>query len=68
MYKKTELISELSIEIPKFNYENCYSKIKSIYNITEDLIIVLQYEKMISGNNRFVSHTVYDPRNGKKIL
>ena len=68
VYKKTELISELSIEIPKFNYENCYSKIKSIYNITEDLIIVLQYEKMINGNNRFVSHTVYDPRNGKKIL
>ena len=67
VYRKTELISSLSIDIPKFNYENCYTKVKNILNITEDLIIVLQYEKNNNGNNKFISHTVYDPRNGEKI-
>ena len=67
-YKNTESISNLSLGIPKINFENCYTKIKEKYSINDDLIISLELEKIDKDNDKIISFSVYDPRNGKKIL
>ena len=67
IYKNTESISNLSLEVPKLSFENCYTIIKSELNINEDLIIVLESEKIENENDKIISFSVYDPRNGNKI-
>ena len=67
IYKNGETITNLSLSIPKINFENCYSKIKEENNITDDLIIVLESEKIDKENDKIISFSVYDPRNGQKI-
>ena len=68
IYKNTESITKLSLGIPKINFENCYTKIKTENNINDDLIIVLETKKLEKENNKFVSLSVYDPRKGEKII
>jgi protein tyrosine phosphatase len=41
IYKNVSVISELSLDVPLINFQNCYNKIQSIYNITQDLIIAI---------------------------
>ena len=61
IYKNSISFSNLSF--PKLNFDNCISKIKSEYNITEDLIITSIYDK-----DKIISFSIYDPRNGEKII
>ena len=68
IYKNTESISNLSLGIPKLNFENCYTKIKNELNIREDLIILLESEKIENQNDKIISFSVYNPRNGEKII
>ena len=68
IYKNGETISNLSLSIPKIDFENCYTKIKEEHNINDDLIIVLESEKVDKENDKIISFSVYDPRNGRKII
>ena len=68
IYKDTETISNLSLEIPKLNFDNCLNKIKETYSINDNLIIVLESEKIDKENDKIISFSVYDPRNGEKII
>ena len=68
IYKNSESITNLSLGIPKVNFENCYTKIKNQYGINDDLIIALESEKIEKENDKIISFSVYDPRNGNKII
>ena len=68
IYKNSESISNLSLDIPKLNFENCYTKIKNELHINDDLIILVESEKIENGNDKIISFSVYDPRNGEKII
>ena len=68
IYKNSESITNLSLGIPKINFENCYTKIKNEYGINDDLIIVLESEKIQKENDKIISFSVYDPRTGNKII
>ena len=68
IYKDTETISNFSLEIPKLNFDNCLNKIKEKYGINDNLIIVLESEKIDKENDKIISFSVYDPRNGEKII
>ena len=60
IYKDSISLADLSFQ--KLDFKNCYSKIKSKYNITGDLIIASLYEK-----NKIISFSIYDPRDRVKI-
>ena len=68
LYKNTETITNLSLPVPKINIDDCLSKIKSEYNIKEDLIIALESEKIDKQNDKIISVSVYNPLNRKKII
>ena len=68
LYKNTETITNLSLPLPKINIDDCLSKIKSEYNIKEDLIIALESEKIDKQNDKIISVSVYNPLNRKKII
>ena len=68
IYKNSESITNLSLGIPKVNFENCYTKIKNENGINDDLIIVLESEKTEKENDKIISFSVYDPRTGNKII
>ena len=66
IYKNSSCIKELSLKIPKIDFNNCYKKIKAFYNISGDLIIVV-LDKYIGNENPITSYILFDPLNGKKI-
>jgi hypothetical protein len=41
IYKNMTCISDLSINMPLINFQNCYKKIQEFYNITQELIIAI---------------------------
>ena len=68
LYKISDTISNLSLSVPKINFEDCLSKIRSEYNIKEDLVIAVESEKIEKQNDKIISISVYNPTNGKKII
>ena len=66
IYKNSSCIEELSLKIPKIDFSNCYSKIKSFYNISGDLIIAI-LDKYIGNENPITSYILFNPLNGEKI-
>ena len=68
IYKNSETISSLSLGIPKINFESCYEKIKREYNISDDLITLLESEKINSQFDKIEIFSVYNPITGEKII
>ena len=68
IYRKCETISNLSLDLPKINYENCFTKVRNTYNIEEDLIIVTEDENINQGQHTINSISIYNPSNKEKIL
>ena len=68
IYKNTESIFDLPLGIPKLKFEDCINKIKNEYNIKEDLIIVLETEKVGQENDKIIFYSFFNPNNGKKII
>ena len=68
IYKNSETISSLSLGIPKINFESCYEKIKREYNISDDLITLLESEKINSQFDKIEIFSVYNPTTGEKII
>ena len=68
LYKNSNCISELNLNIPELNFGECYKKIKFIDNIEEDLIIGI-ITKNIEGKSypKIIYYSIYEPKEGQKI-
>ena len=66
LYKNSLCIKELSLTVPQIDFGDCYQKIKSIYNITEDLLIAI-LDKYIENRNPITSYFLFHPKTGKRI-
>ena len=58
-------ISDLSINMPLINFQNCYKKIQEFYNITQELIIAIVDH--LEQNNPNTSYSIYHPISGEKL-
>ena len=67
-YKKSQCISDLSLEIPQIDFGECYNKVKNNYKINDNIIIAI-ISKKIDGINypKMVSFSMYEPELGEKL-
>ena len=65
IYKNRECITELSLEMPKVDFKECYDKVKSFYLINEELIIVIINKKDKSSGQTYYSF--FHPLSGQKL-
>jgi len=65
IYKDSNCLKELSIEMPNVDFQSCYTKVKNAYNITEELIIVIVDRKIL--NNAKTFYSFYHPLSGSKL-
>ena len=68
IYKNSEAISNLSLNIPKINFDICFDKIKTQYNYKDNLIMVVVSQKRENKNDKIISFSLYNSRNAKKII
>ena len=65
IYKNSDCIQELNLNMPIVDFNDCYDKVKSYYNINEDLVIAL-VEKL-GKNNPITLYSFYHPISGEKL-
>ena len=65
IYKNGDCITELSVEMPNVDFQSCYEKVKTKYNIDQRLIIVI-VEKL-ELNNAQTFYSFYHPLSGFKL-
>jgi len=65
IYKNKECILELSSEMSKIDFKDCYNKVKRAYEIEEDLIIVIIDKKLLTRTQTYYSF--FHPLSGKKL-
>ena len=67
-YKDIDCIEELSINMAKVNFGNCYNKVKDkIDPPTNDTIIIALVERSIVKGRSTISYSFYHPNTGEKI-
>ena len=66
LYKNRECISELSLEMPKVDFKDCYNKVKLAYGINDDLIIVI-INKKENNNNAQTYFSFFHPLYAQKL-
>ena len=66
LYKNRECISELSLEMPKVDFKDCYNKVKLAYGINDDLIIVI-INKKDNNNNAQTYFSFFHPLYAQKL-
>ena len=67
IYQDTNCISELSINMPKIDFGNCYDKIQSDLKHNEKIIIALIQRNNGKGEKKSTSYNFYDPKTGDKL-
>ena len=65
IYENRECIKELSLDMPKVNFQECYDKVKTYYRLEEDLIIVIVDKK--DKNNGQTFYSFFHPLSGYKL-
>ena len=65
LYKNPQIINDLSLKTSKVDFNVCYEKVKSTYNIEGDLVISVVDKK--STNNPSSYYSFFHPRTGKKL-
>ena len=65
IYKDSKCIDELSLQIPKIDFGECYNKAKESTNINDNLIIV--YAQKEGFQNPNATYSLYNPSNAEKI-
>ena len=65
IYKNRDCITELSLEMPKVDFKDCYNKVKLSYQIEEDLIIAIIDRKEKSNSQTYYSF--FHPLSGRKL-
>ena len=65
IYKNNECINELSLDMPKIDFGDCYNKVKDTEKIQDNLIIAVV--DIQSQNNPITSYSFYHPKTGQKL-
>jgi len=65
IYENRECVEELSLEMPKVDFKDCYEKVKREYGIEEELIIVIINKKDKNGGQTYYSF--FHPESGFKL-
>ena len=65
IYKDSNCIKVLSLEMPDVDFQSCYTKVQNTYGITEDLIIVIVDRKKL--RNPITYYSFYHPKSGLKL-
>ena len=65
VYKNTNCITELSLAMPKVDFQNCYNEVKNHYKIEDDLIIVIADK--LNNKNPSTSFSFFNPLTGEKL-
>ena len=65
IYKDSNCIKELAVEMPNVDFQSCYTKVQQAYGITSKLIIVIVDKKTASNPKTFYSF--YHPTSGLKL-
>ena len=65
IYKDSNCINELSLDIPKIDFGQCYKDVQAKKNISDNLIVVYVEKADISNPNS--TYSLYDPITAEKI-
>ena len=65
IYKDTNCIDELSIDMPKIDFGNCYIKIQNSIEPKEKIVIALIERSL--GKSKTTSYSFYHPETGEKL-
>ena len=67
IYKDTNCINELNIDLPKIDFGSCYSKLQENITTTKKLIIALIEKPKGKGQKNSISFFFYHPETGEKL-
>ena len=69
IYKDISCIEELSIDMPKIDFGDCYAKImQNLDPPTEDKIIVSLVERKNENKKSTTTYSFYHPETGENII
>ena len=70
IYKNSDCIKKLKLNLPTINFGDCYQKVKDFYSIKKDLIIgvIDSFSNDNSGNNNpETTYALFHPETGKNL-
>ena len=71
IYKNSECIQKLGLDLPKIDFKECYQKVKDHYSIKNDLIIGLideyDYNEEDGVKNPATTYAFFHPENGTNL-
>ena len=66
IYENRDCVTELSLEMPKVDFKECYNKVKNEYGIQEELVIVIINSKDGNGGSQ-TFYSFFHPITGFKL-
>ena len=68
IYKDINCINDLNLELPEINFGECEIKVKSYYNISENIVVVIIDKKIENRNVRkMILYRLFSPYNGELL-
>ena len=68
IYKKSYCITELELEMPNVDFQQCYNKVKDAYNISDDVDLIISIvEKKVFPLNPITFFSFFHPVSGEKL-
>ena len=68
IYKKSYCITELNLEMPNIDFQECYNKVKNAYSISDDQDLIISIvEKTLPGLNPITFFYFFHPVSGLKL-
>ena len=68
VYRNKDCISDLSLEYPKVDFEECDKKLKNNYEIEENLVMIVITKKMKDIHyKKMISYSTFEPNLGTKL-
>jgi len=72
LYKTSECITKLNLNIPKIDFKECYQKVKNYYSIQKDLVIVIIdryiYDINTGVKNPYTTYAFFHPETGENLI
>lgn len=68
IYKDINCINDLNLELPEINFGECEIKVKSYYNINENIVVVIIDKKIENTNEKkMILYRLFSPYNGELL-